>query len=214
MHTPSPLLRDGPPDAPLTLLLAHGAGGPMDTPFLTTFAQHLAAAGWQVARLEFPYMHARRTTGRRPGPDRPAVLLDHLRAHVAAWPSPGRLVLGGKSMGGRIASLIADEVGVRGLLCLGYPFHPSGKPDQLRTAHLAGLKTPTLILQGTRDPFGKPEEVAGYALSPQITVSWLEAGDHSLVPTRRSGHTAEEHLATAAVLADHFLTRLAAGEGP
>jgi predicted alpha/beta-hydrolase family hydrolase len=103
------------------------------------------------------------------------------------------LVIGGKSMGGRIASLVADEAGVAGLVCLGYPFHPVGKPDQLRVEHLKDLETPTLILQGTRDPFGGREEVAGYRLSRRIRVHWLEDGDHDFKPRKASGRTIEQN---------------------
>jgi predicted alpha/beta-hydrolase family hydrolase len=111
-------------------------------------------------------------------------------------------------MGGRIASMIADEVGARGLACVGYPFHPPGKPEQLRTAHLAALRTPTLILQGTRDPFGTPDEVAGYALSPAIRVQWIEDGDHSLVPRKASGRTRAGNLQTAVEAIAAFVTSL------
>jgi predicted alpha/beta-hydrolase family hydrolase len=186
---------DGPPDAATRIALAHGAGAPMDDPFLATIAAGLAARGMRVARFEFPYMAARRATGARKGPDRLPILLETWRAAAAAL-GPA-LVVGGKSMGGRIASMIADEVGARGLVCLGYPFHPPRKPEQLRTAHLAALRTPTLILQGERDPFGTPDEVAGYALSPQIRVEWIPDGDHSLVPRKASGRTRAENLAAA-----------------
>ena len=83
-------------------------------------------------------------------------------------------------MGGRMASMVADEMNVRRLICFGYPFHPPGKPEQTRTAHLEHLRTRTLIVQGTRDVFGTREEVAGYALSPAIEIAWVEGGDHSL----------------------------------
>jgi hypothetical protein len=108
------------------------------------------------------------------------------------------LILGGKSMGGRIASMVADELGVAGLVCIGYPFHPPGRPEKLRTAHLADLATPTLILQGERDPFGLPDEVESYDLSSAIRVEWLADGDHSLKPRGSSGFTASDHLTTVA----------------
>src|SRR5215471_229059 len=109
-------------------------------------------------------MHARRTGGRRGGPDRPQVLLESWKQVVASLGGGPRLVIGGKSLGGRIASMVADEVGARGLVCLGYPFHPPGKADQLRTKHLENLGTPALLIQGTRDPFGSAEEVPGYSI--------------------------------------------------
>ncbi len=114
-----------------------------------------------------------------------------------------RLVIGGKSLGGRIASMVADEASVSGLVCLGYPFHPPGQPEKQRTEHLSRLKTPTLILQGTRDSFGTPEDVAGYALSPAIRLHWLEDGDHSFKPRKASGRTLEQNIEEAiAAVAD------------
>src|ERR1700751_5530940 len=92
-------------------------------------------------------------------------------------------------MGGRIASMIADEAQVAGLVCLGYPFHPVGKPDRLRVEHLGTIRTPTLILQGTRDPFGRQAEVKGYPLAQSVEVHWLEDGEHSFAPRRASGRT-------------------------
>jgi hypothetical protein len=190
-------LHDGPRDAAATLILAHGAGGAMDTPFMNTFAEELGARGVHVVRFEFPYMAARRTGGKRGAPDRQPVLLDAWRRVVGEHGS--EVFIGGKSMGGRMASMVADELGVRGLVCLGYPFHPPGKPDQLRTAHLESLRTPALIVQGTRDPFGTRDEVSGYALSPAIRVAWIEGGDHSYRPRER------EHLAEAVDIVAEFI---------
>ena len=136
-------------------------------------------------------MAGRRTTGKKRGPDRPVVLEETWHQAIAQLGDPKRLIIGGKSMGGRIASMVADGAGVSGLVCLGYPFHPPGKPEKPRTAHLADLRTPALIVQGTRDTFGKPEEVADYALSPAIRLHWLEDGDHSFTPRKRSGRTEE-----------------------
>jgi predicted alpha/beta-hydrolase family hydrolase len=104
--------------------------------------------------------------------------------------------------------MVADEVGAHGLVCLGYPFHPPGKPEQLRTAHLAALRTPTLVVQGTRDPFGTPDEVAGYALSPAIRVHWIADGDHSLVPRKSSGRTRRDALDEAIAEIAAFTARL------
>jgi predicted alpha/beta-hydrolase family hydrolase len=119
-----------------------------------------------------------------------------------------------------VASLLVDELastaGVRGCLCLGYPFHPPGKPQQTRTQHLAALRTPTLILQGERDTFGRPEEVATYALSPRVQLGWIADGDHSFVPSRRSGRSDGENWATAVAWSDAFLRGLvgqARGQG-
>ena len=134
----------------------------------------------------------RREDGKRRPPDRAPVLLETY-LQVAADLGPENLVIGGKSMGGRIASMVADEAGVAGLVCLGYPFHPPGKPEKLRTEHLEGLKTPALILQGERDTFGRREEVDGYSLSKSIAVEFLPDGDHDLKPRKKSGRTREEN---------------------
>jgi predicted alpha/beta-hydrolase family hydrolase len=173
-------LTDGPAKSKHTFLFAHGAGGAMDTSFMNLVATGLAEHGIRVVRFEFPYMAARRTAGKRGAPDRPAVLLDTFRQVVEEHGGGAKVVVGGKSMGGRIASMIADEAGVRALVCFGYPFHPPGKPQTLRTAHLEALRTPALILQGTRDMFGTRADVETYTLSPSIRVQWMEGGDHSL----------------------------------
>jgi predicted alpha/beta-hydrolase family hydrolase len=174
-------LIDGPEQASPTFLFAHGSGGAMDTSFMNIVARALGERGIRVVRFEFPYMAARRTSGKRGGaPDRQPVLLDTFRRVVEEHGGGANVIVGGKSMGGRMASMIADEVGARGLLVFGYPFHPPGKPQQLRTAHLEHLRTPSLILQGTRDIFGTRDDVAGYTLSPAIRIAWMEGGDHSL----------------------------------
>ncbi|ETX28073.1 alpha/beta fold hydrolase [Roseivivax isoporae] len=209
-------LLDGVSPDGTTVLLAHGAGAPMDTAWMTALAGHLARGGLRVARFEFAYMAARRTGGpKRPPPD-VDLLADEYRAAIDALPRTGPLVIGGKSMGGRVASLVADEMfgsgRIAGLLCLGYPFHPKGRPDRLRTAHLGALATPTLICQGTRDPFGTREEVARYPLSDRIRVCWLEDGDHDLAPRKRvTGATRDDHLATAAGAAVAWARTLGTG---
>ncbi|PZC44808.1 MAG: hypothetical protein DK306_001701 [Chloroflexi bacterium] len=189
-------LHDGPARATTTLVLAHGAGAPMDHPFMQAVATGLAAAGIHVLRFEFPYMQRRRAEGVRPGPNRPDLLEQHWRNVVAAT-SAQALFIGGKSMGGRIATMVADELGVSGCVCLGYPFHPAGKPDRLRTAHLHSLTTPTLICQGERDALGRREEVESYLLSDAIQMQWLSDGDHSLKPRKASGRTQADNLAAA-----------------
>ena len=202
------LLVDGPEDGAPTIVLAHGAGAPMDSPAMEAVAGGLTRRGLRVARFEFPYMRRRRLTGRRGGPDRPQVLQATWHQVIDRLGGGDRLVIGGKSMGGRIASMIADEARVRGLVCLGYPFHPPGRPERLRTDHLAELRTPALILQGTRDPFGKPEEVASYELSSQIRVVWIEDGDHSLKPRVKSGRTLQQNLDEALGAVAEFVDRL------
>lgn len=213
MNDPVRLLLDGPREARLTLALAHGAGAGAETPFMAAFAEGLAARGRSVARFEFPYMARRREDGKKRPPDRAPTLLACWRAVVAQLGGPGRVVLGGKSMGGRMASLLAAEfeaeaTPARGLVCLGYPFHPPGKPERTRTAHLEGLETPGLILQGTRDPFGGEAEVAGYRLSPALRLHWLPDGDHDLAPRKASGRSAEQNRAEALEQIESFLAEL------
>jgi predicted alpha/beta-hydrolase family hydrolase len=133
-------------------------------------------------------------------PDRQPILLDCWRDVVRELGGGERLVIGGKSLGGRMASIVADELAVAGLLCLGYPFHPPGQPAKLRTARLEALKTPALIVQGTRDPFGTREDVSTYVLSPAIQVEWIAGGDHSFKPRER------ENLETAIAASVRFIT--------
>ncbi|SDH82878.1 alpha/beta family hydrolase [Pseudomonas panipatensis] len=194
-----------------TLLLAHGAGAPMDSPFMEAMAQRLAARGIAVGRFEFPYMAARRGDGRKRPPNPQKQLLDcwrQVHAQVRAQVE-GPLAIGGKSMGGRMASLLADELHADALVCLGYPFYAAGKADKPRVAHLAELLTPTLIVQGERDALGDRARVADYALSAAIHLHWLAAADHDLKPLKASGLTHDQHLDSAAAAVAGFLRGLA-----
>jgi len=212
MAKPGQIIFDGPTDAPMTVALAHGAGAPMDSPFMDTIAAGLAGHGLRVARFEFPYMAKRRAEGTKKPPDRAPVLLQSWRDMIDRLDRE-RLVVGGKSMGGRIASMVAaaletEGAPVRGVACLGYPFHPPGKPERLRTEHLETIKTPTLVLQGERDPFGRREEVEGYALSAAIHLHWLPDGDHGLKPRKASGHSEAENLTDAIAALARFVAAL------
>ncbi len=178
-------------------IFAHGAGAPMDTHFMNTIAEGLASNGILVSRFEFPYMAMRRVDGKRRGPGNATKLIDNWREAVKESVGELPLFIGGKSMGGRVASMIADEPGLSGIICLGYPFHPPGKLEKLRTEHLESMPIPTLIIQGERDPFGKPEEVAGYKLAKTVEVVWIPDGDHSLKPRKKSGYTEQENLKLA-----------------
>jgi len=204
---------DGAPTA-ATLLLAHGAGAPMDSDWMNKVAAKIAGHGIRVARFEFSYMAARRA-GNRPPPS-PANKL--IGEYVGAFGSVGRsgpLFIGGKSLGGRMASMIADkqfkERAIAGLVCLGYPFHPPGQPEKLRTDHLEKLSCPTLICQGERDPFGTREEVADYPLSSAIAIEWLTDGDHDLKPRKASGATFDGNLDIAAKAVADFILGAANG---
>ncbi|MDL2718681.1 MAG: alpha/beta fold hydrolase [Acidobacteriota bacterium] len=204
-------LVDGPVRAPRTLVLAHGAGAPMDSPFMNAVAGGTAKQGFRVLRFEFPYMRARRDEGRRKPPDREPVLraswLEAI-AEAAGKKGASSVAIGGKSMGGRIASMVADEAGVAGLVCLGYPFHPPARPEKLRVAHLERLKTLTLIVQGERDAFGTREEVPRYPLSKAIRILFIPDGDHSFKPRVSSGRTEEQNLREAIAEVAAFLGTL------
>jgi hypothetical protein len=201
MPFPETWLIDGPKTATITLVLAHGAGQPKDSVFMDSIARLIAAGGVRVVRFDFPYMAERARSGRQRPPDREPALLECWRGVIAELDAQGvprrSLVIGGKSMGGRMASLIADEAGVAGLVCLGYPFHPPGRPERLRVAHLQAIRTSTLICQGARDLFGRPDEVARYRLSSLVRVSWIGDGDHSFKPTKTSGRTEAQNLGLA-----------------
>ena len=203
-------LIEGAGDGRPTLVLAHGAGTPMDHPAMERVSALLAEEGVRTVRFEFPYMAERRISGKRPGPNAARVLEATWREVIDDLGAAG-LVIGGKSMGGRIASMVAEEVGVAGVVCFGYPFHPPGRPEKLRTAHLEALQTPVLIVQGERDTFGRPEEVAGYDLSEQVRVHWMTDGDHSLKPRKSSGRTEAENLAEAARAAAAFVVEVTGG---
>ena len=209
-YTPE-LLRDGPDDADYVFVFAHGAGQGMDAPFMDDIAEGVAQAGFHALRFEFPYMATARAQGKRKPPDRMPKLLSAWSDVVLLVENEGwrreQIVIGGKSMGGRMASLIADEQAVAGLICLGYPFHPPGKPDNPRVAHLEGLNTPALICQGARDTFGTQEDVKGYSLSHQIELCWLNDGDHGFKPRKKSGLTLEDNIATAVAAMVGFMQR-------
>lgn len=197
------LLKDTPDVEPCaTLVLAHGAGAPMDSEFMNAISLQISKRACEVIRFEFPYMCKRRDQGGRRPPDRAPILLASWRECVAqvraGLPSGRKLFIGGKSLGGRMASLIAEEVQPDGLVCLGYPFHPANKPEGLRTSHLVDLQIPTLIVQGTRDPLGSIDEVANYPLSTAINIQWLADGDHDFKPRVKSGYSHQQHIETAA----------------
>ncbi len=190
-----------------SLILAHGAGAPMDSSFMQEMTERLVARAVAVFRFEFAYMVERRISGRRRPPNPQAQLLQQWRDAYALvrQQAAGRLAIGGKSMGGRMASLLADELAADALICLGYPFYAAGKPEKPRVAHLAGLRTPTLIVQGERDALGNRETVASYDLSPTIRLEWLTAADHDLKPLKRSGLTHKQHLDSTADAIAAFL---------
>jgi hypothetical protein len=192
------------------VLLAHGAGADMNAKALTVTADALADVKVPSLRFDFPYKAA----GRR-SPDRPPVLEASVRDAVRELTKrtklpPDRLVLGGRSMGGRICSMVAATDGALALALLGYPLHPPGKPENLRVDHFAKLRMPVLFVSGTRDAFGTPEELKRHAkaITGRVTFEWIETGDHSFRPLKASGLTADAALAAVAARVAEFVTAL------
>ena len=186
-------LIDGEQGAPI-FIFAHGAGAGMDHDFMSAVAQGLAKHGIQVIRFNFPYMVKRAEDGKRRPPDRAPKLLEAYQQVIAEYAQQRSVIIGGKSMGGRMASLLADDENVTAVACLGYPFHPPGKPENYKGEHLASVAKPLLILQGERDTFGKKEEFSDFALSSSVQVEFLPDGDHSFKPRKKSGHTEQGNI--------------------
>ncbi|BBQ52091.1 alpha/beta fold hydrolase [Aeromonas jandaei] len=195
------VIREGAVDAPVRILLAHGAGAGMEHAFLAELSRLLAGPDIEVVRFNFPYMSKRALDGKRRPPDRQPVLLDYWREMVREFAHP-RLFLAGKSMGGRMAAEVSDEIycemNAAGLLILGYPFHPPARPDRWRGEVLKQINTPTLLLQGERDTFGSRAELADFPFSSAVSVHWLTDGDHGFKPRKSSGLCEQDNLQQAA----------------
>ena len=193
-------LHDGPETGP-RLILAHGAGIPMDSEVMSVFAEWISEHGIGVQRFEFEYMANRRHTGKRAPPPAAERLLAEFKAAIDQSGAE-KPYIGGKSLGGRVATMIADELysqgRISGVVVLGYPFHPPDSPNVLRIGHLQNYSCPTLILQGENDPFGTRDEVSGYQLAECISVHYALSGDHHLAPPVRSGRSAAENWREAA----------------
>ena len=181
------VLEDGD-ESDITVVLAHGAGAPMDSDFMRYAARGIAAAGMHVIRFNFPYMEA----GKK-APDRQPILEGTFSA-LAGWARTERpsqtLVLGGKSLGGRIASHVAGSTSADGLLFHGYPLHPPGRPDRVRDAHLRSIEVPMLFVEGTRDPFCPLDTLAKVRKRiPHSSLAVIEDGDHSFKVRKSSGRS-------------------------
>ncbi|CAH6832167.1 Alpha/beta hydrolase [Vibrio chagasii] len=181
-------------DNPITFIFAHGAGAGMDHEFMQSVAKGLAFKGIRVVRFNFPYMIKRAEDGKRRPPDRAPKLLEAYQ-EIIEQVDADKLVIGGKSMGGRMASHLSEVDKVAAMACLGFPFHPPGKPEKYKGEHLAELAKPCLILQGERDTFGKREEFADFDLSDSIRVEFIPDGDHSFKPRKSSGYTEQQNIA-------------------
>lgn len=199
------LVLDGPRKAPVTVALAPGSGQSLQVEFLAYFAKALGAIGVRVARFDFPYMSERSSGGRRRSADPEPVLLETWRQIIQQIGNPEKLFIGGKSHGGRLAGLVADECQIAGLVCLGFPFHATGKSELYELTPLDTIQTPTLLLQGEWDTFGDKTEVTSYTLSPQVQIKWIREGDHSLQPPKEFKRTREENWTACAKLIGRFI---------
>ena len=194
------ITRDAKGTPRATLILAHGAGAPMDSDYMNILCDALASRGIATVRFEFPYMVRRRHEGGRRPPDRQPLLLQAWREvfESVRGNARGKLLIGGKSMGGRMASIVAQELQPDGFCCFGYPFHPPGKPDKVRTEHFYTTTVPGLILQGTRDAFGKPDQIDPSPWPDNLRLVWLEEGDHDYKARKKSGLTQIQVIEAAA----------------
>ncbi|MEL0628642.1 alpha/beta family hydrolase [Psychromonas aquatilis] len=206
------LIFDGPASGPL-FVFSHGAGAPLNSEFMQQVTEGLVGKGIRVVRFNYAYMQQRVDTGSRRPPERAPALIKQFLEVVTSLDQP--MVIGGKSMGGRMATLLESETSpelvsnVKGIACLGYPFHPQGKPEKLRTEHLPLIEKPVAIIQGTRDKLGNKEEVEQYALPSHFQYCWLEDGDHDLKPRIKSGFTHQQHIQSCInYLADYIITCL------
>jgi len=188
-----------------TFVFAHGAGAGQNSEFMQLMAEGLAKHNINVLRFNFAYMQLAEELGKRRPPDRADKLLAHFRSVLSNVDNHLPVFIGGKSMGGRMASMLLQESTAQGCICMGYPFHPPGKPEKLRTAHLESINKPVLILQGERDTFGTREEIGTYDLSVQVQLSYLVDGDHSFKPRKASGYTLDGHLNLAITQTVEFI---------
>jgi len=192
------------------LILAHGAGAPMDSSFMERLALALAAAGVSVVRFEFAYMAQRRTGGSKRPPPRADKLIGEFQTVVQTVLGETDLpiLIGGKSMGGRVAAMLAGASSlpgrVKGVTCIGYPFHPTGKPENWRLEPLEGSSRPVLITQGERDPFGTREEISAVSMPQHVQITYLEDGNHDLGPRGKSPATWDGNISEAAKAISRF----------
>lgn len=194
-------------------LLAHGAGKGAANPFLETIAQGVINSGVRVVRFNFPYMEGMLQTGKRKSPNSGRVLrkcFSDVISHCIEIEQVAAkyIIVGGKSMGARTASMIADKHQVGGVVCLSYPFHPPRKMEPLRITHLQTIQTPTLICQGERDPNGRREEVQQFSLSKSVQFHWLADGDNNFIPRKISGRSQQENMADAIEAINRFIDDL------
>ena len=200
-------LIDGKESYPDTIILAHSSGAPMNSEFMNYFSKSLSDLGFLCIRFQFPYMTKQITEGKKRFPDKIDILkkswlvaINHINKKD--------VIIGGKSMGGRIATLIADEVKPKGIVVLGYPFFNSKGKNDYRIKHLRNIEIPTLICQGEDDNLGKRSEVEKLDLSKKLNMHWVESANHSLIPPKRTGKTMNQSWDGCIVSIKNFINSL------
>jgi predicted alpha/beta-hydrolase family hydrolase len=188
-----------------TFVFAHGAGAGQNSEFMQLMAEGLAKHNINVVRFNFAYMQLAEDLGKRRPPDRAEKLLVHFTKVLSEIDNRLPIFIGGKSMGGRMASMLLQESIALGCICMGYPFHPPNKPEKLRTEHLLAINKPVLILQGERDTFGTRKEISSYNISTQVQIRYLADGDHGFKPRKASGFTLDDHLNLAITQTAEFI---------
>ena len=195
-------------NAKAQFIFAHGAGAGMQSDFMQTLAKLMSEQGVRVGLFDFEYMQLAKQTNKRRPPDRAPKLIAYFAEQLADVDPELPLFIGGKSMGGRMASMLVAEQAhsVKGVVAFGYPFHPPGKKEKLRVAHFEQIDVPFCVIQGERDTFGKKDELSQLANTDPAQIYWIEDGDHSLVPRKRSGLTEQQNWQNAANIAVQFIT--------
>lgn len=196
-------------DAKATIIFAHGAGADKSSEFMVTMTDLLIQNQVNVIRFNFNYMDKRIKDGKRYPPERMPKLLSCFQSVLKDLKTSPPIFLMGKSMGGRVAATMAgnSELAIRGVICLGYPFHPQKQPEKLRLEPLQQTTKPILIVQGTRDALGSELEIEGYQLSSLCKINFLKDGDHNLKPRVKSGLNHQQHLTSAALFINNFIKR-------
>lgn len=168
----------------ISLFLAHGAGAGHSSPFLDQFAATLCRRPeWLLHPVTFEYMRHIQETGKKRPPPKVDRLVEEYKGEIAGC---GKTLIGGKSLGGRVATQLTDDPNVIGVVCFGFPFHPPGKPEKHRLSWLESLTKPCLIFQGTRDPFGNREWVSQQSLPDLVKLVWVEGADHDFRISKRA----------------------------
>lgn len=193
------------------VILAHGAGADMDHEYILELVRLLNKQQLNVLRFNFPFMDKRRLDGKRRPPDRMPALIACYHSVLAKVDSHLPIYLAGKSMGGRVAATLASDKAlmninnVKGVICLGYPFHPVKKLDKLRLSPLQETQLPVLILQGERDALGSKDDIAEYKISSKCQLNFFTDGDHDLKPRVKSGYTLQQHKTLAVQKMSEFI---------